>query len=827
MTKLFSKQSLTAIALSTIFILGPMGTAILMSPAAASANASASPTAAAAPLTTLQANWAYPNGNNFGQDYNPQTVINSSNAQYLGLAWLFPLPAHPTALLSVSGGLGVDTALLIINGTVYSTGQDGVVIALNAANGNQIWKQTLPLETNSTTGMGDGGLSLHLHDGAEYYTTATIGSKITAPTYWIDAPDHVVWAMNAATGAYEMNFTDYGTCLASTVTNAQPTQVGGSVNAAGNLVPRTGANAIAACGVTEIAGNNPATVYTTLATNILIDQAKGTMITSMLGSSSNKSARCFFEQWNIAVSPPTINWITYCSPPQPGSNIPVNPNWDAQQVNSMTGAQLFYPGPAYDNGGTIPGTAVVDLKTLSASVLNSTLYNDWGYVQSAHCASEDAGGSPGATGAGWGGEWLLGTGPTANLAFVNTGNKGPYNGDCQPGPDLWANSVLAVNQATGAWVWGFDTSSHDQWDWDCSWWQGLGNETVNGVANTQVLWKTCKDGYLYELNAATGSLIWAYTPVQSIMARCPYCYILNPLNQSQMTEAFFNPSLATTLMYPSNSAGFENEPSYNPALNMIFTASQNVPSDTTYRQYNASNYGSGSGQGGVSIAATAAALDNATIEGVNAATGAQVWDHFVTAEGYRGGVTSSGGVVFLTFSSGDILMLNALTGATIKDYYVGGPLNVIPSIGATAAGVMEVIFPITAGIVTWGTGVPGDIVALTLQNVPTVTSTAVSTTTATATSTTTATVSTATTVTVGGSTVTVGAGQTATVTAQGVTSTITGPTTTIAATTVTSTATSTSSTGVSSTTLYGVAAVAVIFIIATGYLAMRGRKPAS
>jgi len=33
--------------------------------------------------------------------------------------------------------------------------------------------------------------------------------------------------------------------------------------------------------------------------------------------------------------------------------------------------------------------------------------------------------------------------------------------------------------------------------------------------------------------------------------------------------------------------------------------------------------------------------------------------------------------------------------------------------------------------------------------------------------------------------------------------------------------------GVSSTTLYGVAAVAVIFIIATGYLAMRGRKPAS
>jgi hypothetical protein len=44
--------------------------------------------------------------------------------------------------------------------------------------------------------------------------------------------------------------------------------------------------------------------------------------------------------------------------------------------------------------------------------------------------------------------------------------------------------------------------------------------------------------------------------------------------------------------------------------------------------------------------------------------------------------------------------------------------------------------------------------------------------------------------------------------------------------TVTSTASGTSTgTGVDTTTLYGIAAVAVIFIIATGYLAFRGRKP--
>ncbi len=779
MTKVFSKKSITAIAISTLFLLSPLGAALMLNPAAASANASASPKAAATPLTALQANWLYPNGNALGQDYNPQTQINSSNAQYLGLSWLFPLPQLPAALLSLSGGLGVDTAPLIVNGTVIATGQDGVVYALNAATGNQIWKQTLPLETNSTTGMGAGGLSLHLHDGAEQFTTATIGSKISGPTYWIDAPDHVVWAMSAANGAYELNFSVYGTCLASTVTSAQPTQVAGSVKANGDLTPRTGANAIAACGVTEIPGNNPAEVYTTLATNILIDQSKGTLISSMLSSSDANAARCFFEQWNLNVSPPTINWITFCTPPQPGSNTPVNPNWDMQQVQSMSGAQVFYPGPAYANGGTIPGTAVVDLKTLSASVLNTTLYNDWGYVESAHCATETGNDSPGAVGAGWGGQWLLGTGPTAGLAFVNTGNRGPYSGDCQPGPDLWASAVLALNENTGAWVWGFQTSAHDEWDFDCSWWQALGNETVNG-ATTQVLWKTCKDGYLFELNALTGALIWAYTPAQNILARCQCALPLSPLNATQMTEVYGCPAQLTTpcLVYPTTHAGFENEPSYDPALNMVFTASQNVPSLELYTIANSSNYGKTSGfalQG-----AAESTSNNATIEGVDAATGAQVWDHFVSSEGYRGGVTSSGGVVFLTFSSGDILMLNAQTGATLKDYYIGGPLNVLPSIGATAAGVMEVIFPITAGLVTWGTGVPGDIVALTLQGVPTA-----------------------------------------------ATTTVVSSVISTASMTTTVVSTTTASSSVSSTTLYGVAAVAVIFIIATGYLAMRGRKPAS
>jgi outer membrane protein assembly factor BamB len=759
-----SNTSLRAIALSLLFIFSGVGVSVLINPVSAHPNSaspsSAAPVAAASPLTQAQANWGAANGNGFNQNYNPQNQINSSNAQYLRMSWLFPLPIRPTALLTYAGagGSGVDTAPMIINGTIYTITQYGQVFALNAANGNVLWNDVLPITLNSTAGItGISGVSLHLHDGSEQFTTKLFGGT---PTLWYAVPGLKIYAIDALTGAYELNFTYF-------------------------------------TGMSMIQGNSATSLESPIAPNILVDQNRGVAITSIGSTSSPATGRCFYRGWNILVNPPAPLWTAYCTPPQPGSNLPVNPYWDISQVNNMSSAQIFYPGPAYNGGGSIPSTAVVDLKTLSSSQLNSTLYNDWGYLgQSAQCAAYTGGSSTGSTAAGWGAPWLLGSGPTSGMAFVNTNNKDPYNSPCTPGPDLWSAAVLALNVTTGNWIWGFQATAHDIWDYDCSWWQAMGNETVSG-ANTQVLWKKCKDGYLYELNALTGKLIWAYTPPASILPRCTYCYMLNPLNSTQMNYAFMNPSLNKTLYFPSEFAGIENEGSYSPALNLVFIATQNVPLLAFYVAPNSSNYKTNSGMANFpppGATANAGTQDNSTVTAVNAATGQSVWHHFISTQGYRGGLTNSGGIVFATLSSGDIQMLNATTGNLIQDLYIGGPINQIATIGATVTGQVEVIFPITAGLVSWGTAVPGDIVALSLQGQPASGAGSITTTTVVST------------VTASG-----GAGSTSTTTVVS-----------------TSTSVSTSVSGGSSTALYGVAAVAVIFIIATGYLAMtRGRKPAS
>jgi len=744
MAKKSSKMSLKAISISLLFFLSSLGSPVLMSATNASSD---SPVAlAATPLTQLQANWAAANGDQFNTGFNPQNQINSSNAQYLGLSWLFPLPTHPTALLSVSGGLGVDTAPLIINGTIYAVTQFDQAFALNAANGNVLWTTVLPVYPNSTAGKGVGAVSLHLHDGNEQFTTKLFNHT---PTWWISADDLKVYAINALNGQIMFNYSDFD-------------------------------------GINTVAGNNPGSVYHgTGATNVLVDQNKGIAITSVISTNIADTGRCFFRGWNILVNPPTLMWTAFCTPPQPGSNIPVDPSWEIGQVNSMKGAEIFYPGPSANGGGYIPndhGQAVVNLKTLSPSVLNSTLYNDWGYFnESPFCAAYSGGGPTGSTAAGWGAPWLLGAGPTAGLAFVNTNNKDPYSTPCAPGPSLWSVAILALNETNGQWVWGFQAKAHETWDWDCSWWQGLGNETIGGV-NTQVLWKTCKDGYIYELNAQTGNLIWAWTPPLNILARCPYCFSHDPLNATQMNLPFFNPSLQPAICTPCSFA-FESEAAYSPVTNYIYVVSSNNPQLWRYVPMNLTNYHTNNGNAAFpppGAKGTEGTFDNSTAEAVDAATGQMVWSHFIPTQGYRGGIATSGNIVFLTLSSGDLLMLNAKSGDTVKDYYIGGPLNVHASIGATAGGTMEVILPITAGLVSWGTGVPGDIVALTLQNVPAATTNTVTTS-----------------VTVSGQ-----------------------PAITTSVTTVTA-----GGGGVDTTTAYGIAAVAVIFIIATGYLALRGRKP--
>ena len=498
MKELFSNKSIRAIALSLLFIVSGVGASVLINPAAATPNSAApsaaAPAAAQPAITQAVANWAYPNGNAFGQDYNPQNQINSSNAQYLGLSWIYPLPALPTSLDGLealeTAGVGVDP--LIVNGTAIVILQYDEVLAFNVANGDVLWTLQTVLAANETLASGAGGITAHAHDGSEEFTTATFGSGVSGPTFWFEGGNARAYAINALNGKEELNFSTY-------------------------------------TGLNMVAGNSPDATYSTLpASNIVISPQTGILVSSMGNGGAPSTGRSFFAGWNLNTNPPSLKWVTYDTPPQPFGNAPLNPYFDTQLIANMTGAETFFPGEnGSTNGYTTPTEVaggvlvnhnddiVVNWKSLSATQLNSTLYNDWGYSdQSAQCQRHhrrrlhrfDE------RRLGWR-NGCSGSGQTRRHGLRQHQQQGPVRlapapRDLTSGPRLDAGSQRLP---PASWIWGFQANAHDLWDYDCSWSQAMGNETISGV-NTQVIFKTCKNGYLYELNAVTGNLIWAWSP---------------------------------------------------------------------------------------------------------------------------------------------------------------------------------------------------------------------------------------------------------------------------------------------------------------------------
>ena len=100
-----------------------------------------------------------------------------------------------------------------------------------------------------------------------------------------------------------------------------------------------------------------------------------------------------------------------------------------------------------------------------------------------------------------------------------------------------------------------------------------------------------------------------------------------------------------------------------------------------------------------------------TLYSLDANTGEEIWSHFIDGVAYRGGVMTSGGVVFLPVADGNLYMFNAKTGEIIDKMFLGNSLVVLPTIGYTKEGEARV-FVISGGRGAYAIG------GITRQNIP-------------------------------------------------------------------------------------------------------------
>jgi quinoprotein glucose dehydrogenase len=99
---------------------------------------------------------------------------------------------------------------------------------------------------------------------------------------------------------------------------------------------------------------------------------------------------------------------------------------------------------------------------------------------------------------------VLAADPDRNLVFVPTGSPAPdYYGALRLGNNRYANSIVALNAATGKAVWSFQTVHHDLWDYDNASPPAVVTISRNGRRVPAVVQAT-KTGMLFVLNRETG-----------------------------------------------------------------------------------------------------------------------------------------------------------------------------------------------------------------------------------------------------------------------------------------------------------------------------------
>jgi len=163
--------------------------------------------------------------------------------------------------------------------------------------------------------------------------------------------------------------------------------------------------------------------------------------------------------------------------------------------------------------------------------------------------------------------WLTGSyDAKTNLLFWTTGNPCPdYNGAERLGDNLWSNSVLALDPATGRMRWYYQFTPHDLHDWDAV-------QTVVAVdaefqgSRRSLLLQANRNGFFYVLDRQTGRLLLA----EPFVTKMNWATAIGPDGRPQRISGT-EPSVRGTVTCPSV-VGATNwmSPAFNPDTGLYY-----------------------------------------------------------------------------------------------------------------------------------------------------------------------------------------------------------------------------------------------------------------
>jgi outer membrane protein assembly factor BamB len=237
------------------------------------------------------------------------------------------------------------------------------------------------------------------------------------------------------------------------------------------------------------------------------------------------------------------------------------------------------------------------------------------------------------------------------------GLKGYPNGSSRPGPNLYTNSLIALDHRTGKLLWYNQVRPHDLFNLDFQISPMLATVDING-SERKIVIGSGKLGVVYAFDAESGETIWN-TPIG--------------LHQNDdLTELPVDDS--TTWVAPGAWGGVETPMAY--ADGTIYALAANLPSP-----YNATAHDADTPEQALNRSEGGTKMENGTaeIDAIDAATGEILWKYEFDRVAF-GGVTVVNDLLFTATLDGMVYALSRADGSVVWQWQAPGGTNAWPAV---------------------------------------------------------------------------------------------------------------------------------------------------
>jgi quinohemoprotein ethanol dehydrogenase len=187
----------------------------------------------------------------------------------------------------------------------------------------------------------------------------------------------------------------------------------------------------------------------------------------------------------------------------------------------------------------------------------------------------------------WGGGpwWEIGGGGTVwdsmaydaelNLLYVGVGNGSPWNREIRSpdgGDNLYLSSILAINPDDGSYVWHYQTTPGDSWDYTATQHMILADMEIDGTVR-KVVMQAPKNGFFYVIDRTNGEFISAQ----------PYGVVtwashIDPKTGRPVETAGARYENEPAIAFPAPYGAHNWHPmSYNPDAGLVYIPVQDIP----------------------------------------------------------------------------------------------------------------------------------------------------------------------------------------------------------------------------------------------------------